>query len=239
MFDVDSSYASRPRLYEFIGRDIVQGHYDANFPTEAEICERYRASRSVVREAVKILNTLGVLESRPKVGTYVLPLHNWKLLDCSVIRFFEGRQISKRLFNSICEFRLSVEPAAMNFAVAKGTAQEVNTLQKELEKTRQAGGKEHEVTSAHFAFHRSVLSASKNFIFAQFADIIEFAIRYSIERLPSTYQAEFNSTMCDDLMAAIRSRDSAGAEAALRRLLESQFHHIEALDAGWGNDIAA
>ena len=239
MNDLESSYASRPRLYEFIGRDIVQGQYDASFPTEAEICERYRASRSVVREAVKILNTLGVLESRPKVGTYVLPLSNWKLLDCSVIRFFEGRQISKRLFSSICEFRLSVEPAAMHFAVAKGTAQEVNAIQKELEKTLHAGDKDHEVSSAHYAFHRSILVASKNFIFVQFRDIIEFGIRYSIERLPPSYRADFNATMCDDLMSSIRARDPSAAEGALRRLLESQFSHIEALESGWGNEIAA
>ncbi len=239
MFDVDSHYSSRPRLYEFIGRDIVQGHYDASFPTEAEICERYRASRSVVREAVKILNTLGVLESRPKVGTYILPVSNWKLLDCSVIRFFDGRDISKKLFRSIGEFRLSIEPAAISFAVAKGSSQEIASLSQQLEKMHAPSASQSDVVSAHLAFHRAILVSSRNFIFTQFADIVEFAIRYGIGHLPSVYQAEFNAQQRDDILKAVKVRDAAAAEAALRRLLESQLFHIDTIDSGWGNDIAA
>ncbi|RZM33839.1 MAG: GntR family transcriptional regulator, partial [Sphingomonas sp.] len=56
-------------LQEVLGRAIIVGDYaDRPFPTEAEIVKQHGVSRSVTREAVKMLGAKGLLSARPKQG---------------------------------------------------------------------------------------------------------------------------------------------------------------------------
>ncbi|MEI9905008.1 MAG: GntR family transcriptional regulator [Asticcacaulis sp.] len=67
-------------LLETLGQAIVIGNYEkAGFPTEAELCIRHGASRTVAREAVKMLTAKGLLSSRPRQGTRVEDVANWNL----------------------------------------------------------------------------------------------------------------------------------------------------------------
>ena len=77
------------RIVESLGEAIVTGHYgpEQAFPTEAELCVQLRASRSIVREAVKMLTAKGLLRPRPKRGTIIDPETNWNLLDPDVLRW--------------------------------------------------------------------------------------------------------------------------------------------------------
>ncbi|MCV6603847.1 MAG: GntR family transcriptional regulator, partial [Porticoccaceae bacterium] len=65
-----------------LGKDIVTQRYcaDQPFPIEAELSEKFGASRSVLREAVKMLTAKGLLSARPRQGTRVQPEENWNLL---------------------------------------------------------------------------------------------------------------------------------------------------------------
>ncbi len=57
-----------------VGRAIVTGQYDGKrFPTEAELTIEHGVSRSVTREAVKMLTAKGLLSARPRQGTIVQP----------------------------------------------------------------------------------------------------------------------------------------------------------------------
>src|SRR5690625_7956992 len=61
-----------------LGAAIVRGDYGLNehFPTEAELCEQFDISRSVIREAVKMLTAKGLISSRPRQGIRVQPNSN-------------------------------------------------------------------------------------------------------------------------------------------------------------------
>src|SRR5436305_2057287 len=61
-------------LTDSLGKAIVTGAYDGErFPTEAELAEAHSVSRSVTREAVKMLTAKGLLTARPRNGTTVQP----------------------------------------------------------------------------------------------------------------------------------------------------------------------
>src|SRR5204862_7849984 len=82
---VRSHYPDRSlhdRVVHAIGRKILGGQLrpGALLPAEPEL----GASRTVVREAIKVLTAKVLLESRPKVGTGVRPRDAWKLLDADV-----------------------------------------------------------------------------------------------------------------------------------------------------------
>src|SRR6202046_2671841 len=82
-----------------IGIAIVTGVYSADnpIPIEAELCREYGASRSVLREAVKMLTAKGLLGARPRQGTWVQPEESWNLLDPDVLRWLLERKFSLSL----------------------------------------------------------------------------------------------------------------------------------------------
>src|SRR5665213_2399670 len=81
-------------IAEDLGVAIVTGTYsDANpFPVEGELCKQYGVSRSILREAVKMLTAKGLLGSRPRRGTWVQHETKWNLLDPDVLRWMLERK---------------------------------------------------------------------------------------------------------------------------------------------------
>src|SRR3546814_12139322 len=85
-------------LLEALGRAIVVGDYKTRpFPTEAELAKTHDVSRSVTREAVKMLTAKGLLGARPKQGTFVQPEGTWNLFDTDVLRSLLERPSSTSL----------------------------------------------------------------------------------------------------------------------------------------------
>src|SRR5882672_8687603 len=82
-------------LLDSLGRSIVIGHYDKRtFPTEAELAKQHSVSRSVTREAVKMLCAKGLLSARPRQGTIIEPTTSWNLFDADVLRWTLERKFS-------------------------------------------------------------------------------------------------------------------------------------------------
>jgi DNA-binding FadR family transcriptional regulator len=74
-------------MLEALGRAIVTGRYDEErFPTEDELTARYAVSRTVTREAVKMLTAKGLLKAKPRAGTTVQPPSGWSVFDPDVLR---------------------------------------------------------------------------------------------------------------------------------------------------------
>src|SRR3984957_20420582 len=78
------------------GLAIVTGVYSTDDPNpiESERRGQYSASRTVLREAVKMLTAKGLLGSRPRLGTWVQPESNWNLLDPDVLGWLLERKFS-------------------------------------------------------------------------------------------------------------------------------------------------
>ena len=80
-------------MLDMLGKAIVTGQYDSQpFPTEADLAKQYDVSRSVVREAVKMLGAKGLLTARPRKGTTVQATDRWNLFDIDVLRWLLDRK---------------------------------------------------------------------------------------------------------------------------------------------------
>ena len=101
-----------------LGIAIVTGTYSAGnpIPIEAELCRKFGASRSALREAVKMLTAKGLLGARPRRGTWVEPEEKWNLLDPDVLGWLLERKYSPALLIEFTEIRLAVEPGAATLA---------------------------------------------------------------------------------------------------------------------------
>src|SRR5258705_237538 len=104
-----------------LGVAVVTGTYSKEnpFPVEAELCRQYGASRSVLREAVKMLTAKGLLGARPRQGTWVQPEENWNLLDPDILGWLLERKFSPALLLEFTEIRIAGKPAVAAEAMRK------------------------------------------------------------------------------------------------------------------------
>jgi DNA-binding FadR family transcriptional regulator len=117
-------------MVEALGQAIVTGAYDAKpFPTEAQLAKQFGASRSVTREAVKMLTAKGLLRARQRQGTSVEPEAYRNLLDPEVLRWLLERKFSLKLLSEFTEVRLAIEPMAAALAARNGDRAALSELQ--------------------------------------------------------------------------------------------------------------
>ena len=67
------------RIVHELGRLIVSGRLkpEEKLPAEAQLCEDYDVSRTVLREATRVLVAKGLVQSKPRVGSVVRPRRDW------------------------------------------------------------------------------------------------------------------------------------------------------------------
>lgn len=168
-------------LVEKIGTLIVRGDVAAgqNLPIEADLCAMFDSSRTVTREAVKMLTAKGLVGQRPKRGTYVEPESNWNFLDPDVLEWILQRQFSPVLLKEFLIVRRAIEPAAAAEVIKHGSSYEIDAIGAALDRFRKAPPGE-ESLEADIAFHIAILEASRNRFLRQFAPMVETALRFSI-----------------------------------------------------------
>lgn len=215
-------------LLEALGRAIVVGDYKTRpFPTEAELAKTHDVSRSVTREAVKMLTAKGLLGARPKQGTFVQPESNWNLFDTDVLRWLLDRRSSISLLRQFNELRVAVEPQAAKLAATRATPPDVAAIGAGLHRMREAEAGRDDTLDADIAFHVAVLHASGNPFYAQFRDVVDTALRTSIR---FTNRIAGRSASIDD-HAAVHEAIAAGkpeqAEHAMRNLIDDVLVLIE------------
>jgi DNA-binding FadR family transcriptional regulator len=215
-------------LLELLGRDIVVGTYRHRpFPTEAEIVKRHGVSRSVTREAVKMLSAKGLLGARPKQGTFVLPDAAWNLLDPDVLRWLLDRGPSVTLLRHFNELRVAVEPQAAALAARRATEPQRQAISAGLARMRAAERGRDDALDADLAFHVAVLRATNNPFFTQFREMVATALQVSIR---FTNRIAGRTASIDDhtnVHDAILAGDAERASAAMRALIADVLALIE------------
>jgi DNA-binding FadR family transcriptional regulator len=214
-----------------LGVAIVTGVYSENnpFPVEAELCRQFGASRTVLREAVKMLTAKGLLGARPRRGTWVQPEERWNLLDPDVLGWLLERKFSPALLIEFTEIRLAVEPGAAGLAARIGGVPEKAAVQQAIERMQAAERGEDDPLDSDIAFHVAVLRASKNRFYAQLTGLIATALRFSI-RTTNRYKGVRLASVADHkkVADAILAGKAALAEESMRKLIEEALDLISA-----------
>jgi DNA-binding FadR family transcriptional regulator len=168
-------------MLDELGKAIVTGAYEeARFPTEAEIAAQHGVSRSVTREAVKMLTAKGLLTARPRKGTSVLPASHWNLFDPDVLRWLLDRKFSLELLRQFSELRIAIEPAAAALAARRRDPAGLAAIRAGFARMEAAEAGRDDTLESDIAFHIAVLEAAGNPFYMQFRDLVETALRSSI-----------------------------------------------------------
>ena len=208
-------------MLDVLGRAIVTGAYDGKrFPTEAELAAQLGVSRSVTREAVKMLTAKGLLSARPRRGTVVQPATAWNLFDTDILGWLLDRTFSLGLLRQFSELRIAIEPAAAQLAAGHADDDRLGAIRAGFRRMVAADTGDDDPLDADIAFHIAILAAAGNPFFAQFQELVATALRTSIR-----FTNRFKGRSADleahhRVLEAIESRDGPAAYRAMRAIIE-------------------
>lgn len=218
-----------------LGGEIAQGKLAAGAVLSmTDLCERFGVSRSVIREGLRALESLGLVKARPQVGTRVMPIENWDLLNAQVVNW-RGYGVGYRSqMNELLEMRRGVEGSAARLAAVRLTDAELRELQlvsdKLVDAAKNSDGREW--VAADVAFHRLVLEGSHNTVIAQFADTVAAVLytRQNTDRRTITEATPQSLKNHTDLTAALIARDPDLAERCAIRVVDCTIEEFENAD---------
>lgn len=209
-------------IVQSLGKAITVGIHPQgeSLKSESELCQVYQASRTVLREAIKMLTAKGMLEARPKRGTLVLPESNWNLSDPDILHWILHRKDSLAIIEEFLELRLALEPAAAALATTQGSDEDKAELNYAITRMQAAESGEDDALDADIAFHVGLLKASGNRFFWNMRHTVEVALRYSIH-LTNQFKGVERASIEDHqrILACILAGDDEAAKEATHSLL--------------------
>ena len=224
-------------LVERLGQDVVSGTYAGakSFPIEADLCKQLGASRSILREAVKMLTAKGLLGARPRHGTWVQPEEDWNLLDPDVLRWLLDRKFSLTLLTEFTEVRLAIEPTAAQIAAYIATPATLAPMRQAIERMRAARAGKDDPLDSDIAFHVAVLRATGNRFFMQLEELIDTALRISIQLTNQAKGvAQADVAAHERVLDAIAARKADLARELMLELLSEVMDLIKAAKSSPG-----
>ena len=219
------------QLADLIGRRILSGSLKSGdqLPPETEFLNQSGVSRTTMREAIKLLASKGLVEAKPKLGTWVRPSKDWSVLDPAVLRWrFEGEGADNlQDLLSLFEVRRMLEPEAAALAAARGDDAKLGAVRAAYDDLERASDAGDGLIEADVAFHLAVLDAAQNKYLAALGTVIEVAIlstaRISLRRPGGLRHALPMHKAVGD---AIHSHRPDLARAQMQTLLDDARHDV-------------
>ena len=212
-----------------LGREIVSGRLaqGTTIPNEANLATGFRVGRGTVREAVKMLAAKGMVESRPRLGTQVMPVRSWNFFDREVLLWLRDSGPDLTIIIELLELRLGVEPKAAALAAEKATAAQVEAIRFAYASMQAAADGQTDPVIADGAFHEAVIAAANNRFFQPFGAMIRTALFVTA---PTT-NAIFGHSVGDidahgRVLAAIERSAIPEAHDAMERMLTEVLHAV-------------
>lgn len=232
-----SGPVSRPRVMpevlQALARDILTGRYAPGslLPREPDLGAEFGVSRTVIREALKVLAGKGLVSSRPRVGTMVCDPDDWNIIDAQVIEWHGPGALNERMLAAILETRRAIEPLIAELAANRATLQEVADLESAWRGMAEAGSDVAAFIQSDILFHRILFATSHNPVFRQIGNLIDAALRSVID-ISSSHSPDERAEAVRvhrNLVEALRLRDPIAARNASNEILDLATRDIASI----------
>lgn len=199
------------RVAAALAQRILSGNWAENekFPPDSDLCAEFGVSRTVIREALRLLSGKGLIIAVPRRGTHVAQRKNWALWDKDVLYWLSLIPASDNKYDfsaDALDMRLALEPTLAALAAARADEAANKALQEALRHLQNAPDE-----TAHFDFLACFYAAAHNDFALAALPLARFAlVRATIAPLEAYRR----------LTAAIAQKDGALArQAALQAIL--------------------
>lgn len=211
-------------LLDKLGADVVSGRLPAGHVLTLEgVGTEHGVSRSVAREAVRVLESMGMIASKRRVGITIQPAQHWNVFDPRLIRWRLDAGDRTAQLRSLSELRRGFEPAAAALAARRADPHQCRILAAAVSDMVVHGrsGDLDAYLQADKVFHRTLLEASGNEMFRALNDVVAEVLTGRTEHglMPERPNAEAIA-LHDEVARAVRMRDEAGAQHAMLALVD-------------------
>ncbi len=185
-------------------------------PTEAELAAKFRVGRQSVREAVKVLESIGVVETRPRDGSRLRKMSTRHLTDHLRFMF----ELDGATVKEMAAARRMIECGFVPVIVVKADELDFERMEGAIERMREHTKRGEPFTEADMAFHQALASATKNRVMAGFGVMVQEFFTHIRNRIKVVKSMQLQSIQEHErILQALRDRDVAGAQRAIEEHL--------------------
>lgn len=208
------------RIYEEIVRQIKtlvqEGRLKSGdrLPPERDLAERFKVSRTSVREALRALESMGLIEIRPGEGTFVREISVEALIEPLALAILSQREAVGELF----EARRLLEPAIAGLAARRASPEEIQELERILEDQAKELAAGRTGLAQDAAFHTAIAHSAHNRAITRIVTaLMDLLTQSREESLHTPGRPERSHQDHRRILEAIQAND---AEAARRAMLD-------------------
>lgn len=184
-------------------------------PSEKQLMEELEVARSTIREALSALVTIGVLESKPGKGYYVMKSYQLSLYTNELI----AELMKDDSFFDLMESRKIVEKSIFQLAVNRATKQDIKRIDAALDKLKKAMEEDKEnITDLSTDVHFAISKAAHNEILVGLLKQLSPMIVEKIEKMDIAPSEDYK--LHKELAESIKSGKPEEAEKAILEHLE-------------------
>lgn len=225
---MDITPINSKRIYQSIIEQIVKLIRDGKLspgdrlPPERALTEMLGVSRASLREALRAMEVIGLVDVRPGEGTFISELNITPFMDAVTPLFLRGGDPD----SDILEFRKAIELDAVRIIIAAGSrgAEKLLPFLQAMREALETGDME-AGAQADIRFHRAILHLTDNRMFILAADcigcLLESSVRFNRERI--LRRSGYLGVLLEQhvrIYRAIADGDAAEAEKTLREHLD-------------------
>ena len=210
------------RVVDELGSQIVRGELAIGDSVDTDaVSATFDVSRTVVREAFKVLAGKGLIDARPRRGTYVRERTNWNLLDPDVLRWHFDAGPNRLMLDKLQELRVLVEPGAAELAAQRRNPGDIARILAAVEGMSVNGATPAEIADHDLEFHLGIIAAAHNELIEQLSILIGIGLSARDQFVHSHDVSIARSLpMHRDVAHAVRDGNSRDARARMLDLLE-------------------
>lgn len=207
-----------------LGMLITSGALPAGETLRIEELEaRFAVSRSVVREAIRVLESMGMVRSRRRVGVTVADRSGWNVFDPQIIGWRLDGDGREEQLRSLGELRRGLEPVAAALAARHATPDQCGALTGAVMEMAVHGrsGDLEAYLAADIRFHRTLLEASGNEMMGALSGVVAAVLtgRTHHDLMPA-HPEPAAIRWHAEVAQAVQSGDAEAAERAMRDIVE-------------------
>jgi GntR family transcriptional repressor for pyruvate dehydrogenase complex len=222
----------KTQVYEIILNLIIEGKLKVGdiLPPERELAEELGVSRTVIREAIKSLETRGVLKVTHGKGIEVSPITSHDISYAFML--YLRRQKQKMPLKELLDLRCVLEPEITKIAVQEAKEEDIHRLEKIIQDMSNSKNNIEEFDQCDLDFHLQITYMAKNIFFETIMEALIIPIRKNIMQISQTGKIDYERAYREhyDIFQSIKERNPEKAKQAMEKSLLYPISIIEEYD---------